>query len=169
MATKKKAARSKSASKKSAKKKSSRPQDAIGLLKADHAKVKELFEQFFKSRSDDKKQQLAQTICQELTVHTTIEEEIFYPAAREAIDEADLVDEAEVEHQSAKDLIGQIEAGGPDDEKWEARVKVLCEYINHHVKEEESELFPQARDTELDLKALGEQLLARKQELLAEA
>jgi hemerythrin superfamily protein len=161
MAAKKKSSRSESVKKKT----NGRSQDAIGLLKADHAKVKELFSQFESARTDNQKQKLAQTICQELTVHTTIEEEIFYPAARESIEEADLVDEAEVEHQSAKDLISQIQAGNPSDEKWEAKVKVLSEYINHHVKEEETELFPQVRDTDLDLKALGEQLLARKQEL----
>lgn len=174
MATQKTAraqARGQSTKKKSHGKKSGngRARDAIGLLKADHAKVKELFAQFEKARNDSQKQRLAETICQELTVHTTLEEEIFYPAAQEAIDEPDLVDEAEVEHQSAKDLIEQIESGGPEEDKWEAHVKVLGEYVMHHVKEEEGELFPQVRETDLDLKALAEQLLARKQELLLEA
>lgn len=163
MAAKKKLARAKAAKKKSP----GRTQDAIALLKSDHAKVKELFSQFEAARTDNQKQKLAQTICGELTIHTTIEEEIFYPAAREALEEGDLLDEAEVEHQSAKDLISQIQAGGPSDDKWAAKVKVLSEYINHHVKEEETELFPEVRHTDLDLKTLGEQLLARKQELSA--
>lgn len=143
----------------------SRTMDAIALLKADHAKVKELFENFKNARTDKQKIKLAQTICQELTVHTTIEEEIFYPAAREALDDDDLLDEADVEHQSAKELISQIEEGGPGEDKWEAKVKVLSEYINHHVKEEETEMFPKVRKTDVDLKVLGEQLQTRKAEL----
>lgn len=140
--------------------------DAIALLKADHANVKDLFEQFESARTDKQKIKLAQTICQELTVHTTIEEEIFYPAAREALEEEDLLDEAAVEHQSAKDLIEQIENGQPGEDMWEAKVKVLSEYINHHVEEEEKEMFPQVKKTDLDLKALGDQLSERKQELM---
>jgi hemerythrin superfamily protein len=164
MAAKKKGARKSSAKRSKA---SNRPQDALALLKADHAKVQELFDQFEKARRDDQKRKLAQTICQELTVHTSIEEEIFYPAAREATEDEDTLDEAEVEHASAKELISQIEDGGPGDELWDAKVKVLGEYVKHHVKEEETELFPEVRKSDLDLKTLGEQLLARKQELLA--
>lgn len=144
-----------------------RSADAIALLKADHAKVQDLFSQFEKARSDDRKQTLAQQICAELTVHTTIEEEIFYPAAREALDDDDLVDEADVEHASAKELIAQIQGGSPDDDKWDAKVTVLGEYIKHHVKEEQNEMFPKLRKAELDLRALGDQLRARKQELQA--
>jgi hemerythrin superfamily protein len=147
---------------------SSATPDAIKLLKADHAEVKEMFEQFESARSSAQKSKLAATICQALTAHTTIEEEIFYPAAREALEEGDLIDEAEVEHQSAKVLIAEIEAGGPDDDLWDAKVKVLGEYINHHVKEEEEEMFPAVRKTDLDLKALGEEMAARKEELMAE-
>ena len=141
------------------------PRDAIALLRADHVAVQALFDQFEKARDDAKKIKLAQTICAELTIHTTIEEEIFYPAAREAIRDEDMLDEAEVEHASAKELIAQIESGSPDDDKWEAKVTVLGEYIKHHVKEEQNEMFPKVRKTKLDLKALGEQLAARKAEL----
>ena len=158
----------KSASKKSAAKKSSRaPSDALALLRADHKAVQDLFKQFEKTRSGDRKQALAEKICNELTVHAQIEEEIFYPAARGAIREKDLIAEATVEHQSAKDLIAQIEAGRGG-EMWEAKVKVLGEYINHHVKEEQNELFPQVKRTKVDLKALGEQMQARKMELKGE-
>ncbi len=143
----------------------SAPGDAIALLRADHATVEGLFDQFEKTRNDAKKLKLAQRICAELTIHTTIEEELFYPAAREAIRDEDLLDEAEVEHASAKELISQIEAGAPADDKWSAKVTVLGEYIKHHVKEEQNEMFPKVRKTKLDLKALGEQLAARKAEL----
>lgn len=163
----------KSASKKSAAKKSSRassraPSDAIALLRADHKAVQELFKQFEKARGGDRKQALAEQICNELTVHAQIEEEIFYPAARGAIREKDLVAEATVEHQSAKDLIAQIEGSRSKDEMWEAKVKVLGEYINHHVREEQNEMFPQVKRTKVDLKALGEQMQARKMELKGE-
>jgi hemerythrin superfamily protein len=153
------------ASKKKSSTGSNRAQDAIALLKADHKTVKELFAQFESARTAKQKEKLAQTICMELTIHTQIEEEIFYPAAREAIESSDLLDEATVEHQSAKDLISQIEEGSADDELWEAKVKVLSEYINHHVKEEETEMFPEVKQSDMDLKALGEQLAQRKQEL----
>jgi hemerythrin superfamily protein len=143
-----------------------RPLDAIALLRADHAKVEALFEQFQKAREAARKQKLAQLICMELTLHTAIEEEIFYPAARAALPkEEDLLDEAEVEHASAKELIAQIEAGAPGDDKWEAKVMVLAEYIKHHVKEEHTEMFPKVRKTKLDLRALGRQLQQRKEEL----
>ena len=168
----KKSASKKSASRKSASKKSARSSsagmDAITLLRTDHKNVQDMFDQFEKTRSGDRKKALAEKICNELTVHAQIEEEIFYPAAREAIREKDLIAEATVEHQSAKDLIAQIEAGGAD-EMWEAKVKVLGEYIKHHVKEEQNELFPQVKKSRLDTKALGEQLQARKMELMGEA
>lgn len=163
--------RSKSA-KKSAKRASSkakvarRPQDAIALLRADHALVEDLFSQFEKARDDNRKQTLATRICLELKIHTTIEEEIFYPATREVLPkEEDLLDEAKVEHDSAKELIAQIEAGAPGDDLWDAKVTVLSEYIKHHVKEEHTEMFPKVRKTKLDLKALGEQLRQRKEQL----
>src|SRR5882757_7871963 len=155
-----------------AKKKSrsaARQQDAIALLKADHRQVEGWFEQFESSRSDAKKQKLAQQICQALKVHTEIEEEIFYPAFLEATQDEDTHHEAEVEHDGAKKLIAEIEASGPKDDFYDARMKVLSEYIKHHVKEEEQRggMFAEARDSDLDLRALGEQLAARKSQLMA--
>jgi hemerythrin superfamily protein len=140
--------------------------DAVKLLKQDHREVEDLFDSFEKARSDGQKEKLATQICAMLKVHAAIEEEIFYPAAKAEIGDPDLIDEAQVEHNSAKQLIAEIEAGGPDDDLWEAKVKVLSEYIKHHVKEEEGEMFPEARKSELDLQALGEQMMARKQELM---
>jgi hemerythrin superfamily protein len=145
-----------------------RSQDAIQLLRADHRKVQDLFDQFEKARNDDRKAELAQEICTELKVHAQIEEEIFYPAAREALKEQDLIDEATVEHASAKDLIAQIEQSQAGDELFDAKVTVLGEYIRHHVKEEQNELFPKLKKTKLDLKALGQQLAERKETLMAE-
>jgi hypothetical protein len=142
--------------------------DAIALLKADHRKVEELFEQYESARS--KKADIAEQICMELTVHTMIEEEIFYPACREAGVESDMIDEAHVEHDGAKTLIAELEAGSPEDEFYDAKVKVLSDEIKHHVKEEEGRggIFSGAREADMDLKALGEQLAARKQELMAQ-
>jgi hypothetical protein len=116
----------------------------------------------------DAKATLAEQICDALTVHATIEEEIFYPAARLSLEEEDLLDEAEVEHASVKDLIAQIREMEPDEELYDAKVKVLGEYVKHHVEEEEGEMFQQLRDTDFDAEAIGERLLARKQELMAE-
>jgi hypothetical protein len=143
--------------------------DAIALLKADHRKVEDLFEQFEGASGSAKKQKIALQICLELTVHTQIEEEIFYPACEGKIEE-DLLKEAYVEHDGAKVLIAEIEAGGPDDEYYDAKVKVLSEQIEHHVEEEEKRMegmFSQARKAGLDMDALGEQMAARKEELIA--
>jgi hemerythrin superfamily protein len=142
-------------------------QDAVTLLKADHRKVEDLFEKFEKSRG--KKAEIARQICLELSVHAMIEEEIFYPACKDAVEE-DKLDEAYVEHDGAKVLIAEISAGSPDDDFYDAKVKVLSEEIKHHVKEEERPdgIFAQAKASELDLKALGAQLAARKKELLAQ-
>jgi hemerythrin superfamily protein len=145
-----------------------RPMDAIRLLKQDHREVEQLIEEFEKARSP-RKAQIAGQICRMLTVHATIEEEIFYPAAREALKDEDLAEEAEVEHQSAKDLIARIQGSTPDDDKFEARVKVLGEYVKHHVREEEKEMFPQLQQRKIDLEALGEQLQQRRQQLMAMA
>jgi hemerythrin superfamily protein len=157
------------AARKTRRKSSSRsraPKDAIALLKADHKEVKTMVQQFNSSRSDSKKAQLAQQICAALEVHAEIEEELFYPPAREALKKnGDLIDEAEVEHTSVKELIAKIKGGSPSDDLWEAQVKVLGEYVNHHVKEEEGEIFPKVKKTRLDLQALGEQLAERKAEL----
>ena len=147
----------------------SKSKDAIALLKEDHRKVEELFEQFEKARGDGRKQKLAEQICLELSVHTALEEEIFYPACEGKVDE-DLLKESFVEHDAAKLLIAEIQAGkGSDDEFYDAKVKVLSEEIEHHVEEEEKPktgLFAQARAADLDMGALGEQLAARKQELM---
>ena len=145
--------------------------DAIALLSQDHADVKALFKkykQLCESGADgSEKEAIALEICTQLTAHATVEEEIFYPATR-ADDTDDLLDEAEVEHGTAKDLIAQIEDMEPDDDLYDAKVTVLGEYIDHHVKEEEGELFPKARKLGIDLGELGAQMKARKEELLAE-
>ena len=145
--------------------------DAIALLTEDHKKVKDLFEKFEKlsDRSKVNKKKIADQICLELTVHTQVEEEIFYPAVREPIKDDDLMDEAMVEHASAKDLIAQISDMDPGDDLYDAKVKVLSEQIEHHVEEEEGEMFPKVRKAKVDLVALGEQMAARKEELMAAA
>ena len=143
--------------------------DAIKLLKADHKEVADLLEKYENGRlSKDRKMAVAKQICLALTVHAQIEEEIFYPAAREASirDGDDLLDEAEVEHGSIKDLVGAIENGSPEDELFDARLKVLGEYVKHHVKEEENELFPKARKSDMDLEEVGARLAARKDKLM---
>jgi len=146
-------------------------QDAIALLKADHRQVEEWFEEFCEAPDDDRKQELATLICNALKVHTTIEEEIFYPAFLQATDDLKLHHEAEVEHNGAKKLIAEIEGSSPDDEYFDAKVTVLCEMIKHHVKEEEKTggMFAEARKSEMDLDSLGAQLAARKAELEGEA
>jgi len=145
--------------------------DAVALLTNDHQEVKDLFEKYedlAQADSDDEeKKNLAEEICTMLTVHATIEEEIFYPAARDAIDDESLLNEAEVEHQSAKDLIAQIQASDPSDALYDAQVKVLGEYVNHHVEEEEGELFPRVKEADLDLDELGAEMGARQEELLS--
>jgi hemerythrin superfamily protein len=144
--------------------------DAIALLKADHRKVEDLFEKFESAKSASAKKSLAQEICTELCVHTMIEEEIFYPACRGKIED-DTLDEAYVEHDGAKVLVNDLSAGSPDDDFYDAKVKVLSEEIKHHVHEEEmpSEgMFAQCRATDVDLVALRDQMFARKQELMAE-
>jgi hemerythrin superfamily protein len=148
------------------------PIDAIELLEQDHEDVKDLFEQYDElaqnEGSDADKQAIALQICTMLTVHATVEEELFYPAARDALKEDDLVDEAVVEHASAKDLIAQIESMEPDDDLYDAKVKVLGELIDHHVEEEEGEMFPKVRDSGLDLQVLGLAMASRKEDLMAE-
>jgi hypothetical protein len=141
--------------------------DAIKLLSADHREVEALFEKFEKASRDGTKEKIARQICTELKIHTQIEEEIFYPALRGKISDDDL-DEAVVEHDGAKVLINDIEAAEPDEHYYDAKVKVLQEEIEHHVKEEEKQqdnIFAQARKTDVDMVALGEQMAARKQEL----
>jgi len=144
-------------------------QDAIALLKADHRTVEDLFERFEAATGAGKKQALAEQICRELTIHAKIEEDIFYPACAGAVDE-DLLKEARVEHDGAKVLIAEIEAGGPDDNFYDAKVKVLSEMIEHHVKEEEKRvegMFSQARAAGLEMDSLGEKMAAEKKQLMA--
>ncbi len=143
--------------------------NVITLLKEDHAKVKKLFKEFEKlsKKEDDGKVEIANQICMELTIHAKAEEEIFYPAARMAIDDDDMLNEAEVEHDTAKDLIAQIQTMDPEDEMYDAKVTVLGEYIDHHVEEEETEMFPKARKAKMDLNELGLQLRMKKEELMA--
>jgi hemerythrin superfamily protein len=135
------------------------------MLKRDHKTVSELFARFERSRTSTAKYKLAQTICKALQVHTRIEEEVFYPAVRSEIEDDDLMDEALVEHAGAKKLIEQIKRSRPSARLYDARVKVLSEYIKHHVKEEQTELFPKARKTAIDMNALGSRLQARKRAL----
>ena len=145
-------------------------QDAIALLTADHREVKEMFEQFEElgDRAKASKEKLKEKICKALIAHTTIEEEIFYPAMRENGEDAeDMVDEAVVEHASAKDLIKQLQEMQPDDDLYDAKVKVLGEQIDHHVQEEEKEMFAKAKKSGLDLLALGQEMALRKQELMS--
>ena len=152
------------------KRRPAKSQDAIALLKADHRQVEKWFKEFEKARTDSRKLELATDICNALKVHTTIEEEIFYPAFLEATDDKDLHHEAEIEHDGAKNLIAQIDASSPDDEYFGSKVKVLSEMIKHHVKEEEQPggMFAEAKKSNMDLDALGEQLASRKAELESE-
>lgn len=146
---------------------STQPEDAIAMLVADHKKVKALFEQFEKlsDRSAASKKKVAAQICAELIIHAEIEERVFYPAVRKPIKDGDLMDEALVEHASAKDLIAQIKEMDPGDDLYDAKVKVLSEQIEHHVKEEEGEMFPKVRKSGVDLAALAEQMTALRSEL----
>jgi hemerythrin superfamily protein len=152
----------------SKRKQATAPKDAIALLKADHDTVSKLFDQYEKTRSDDRKKALADKICTELTVHAQIEEEIFYPEVKTALKDKELVPEARVEHASLKDLIAQIEGVEPDGEMFDAKVKVLSEYVKHHVKEEQNEMFPKVKKSRLDLVDMGSRLAARKAELLGQ-
>lgn len=142
--------------------------DAVKLLMKDHAEVKKMFKEFEKlaSKSDTNgKVAVANKICMELIIHTQVEEEVFYPVARAAIDDEDMMNEAKVEHDSAKDLIAQIQSMDPEDAMYDAKVIVLGEYIEHHVKEEEKEMFPKVKKAKCDLEELGEKMAARKKDL----
>jgi hemerythrin-like domain-containing protein len=145
-----------------------RTRDATALLKADHKLVSGLFKDFEDTNSTARKAKLARQICMELTIHATVEEEIFYPAVQKALKDHELVPEAIVEHESLKMLIASLEEVEPGDDMHDARVKVMSEYVKHHVKEEQNEIFPKARKTKLDMVELGEQILQRKEELKAE-
>jgi len=145
---------------------------AIELLIGDHRKVDQLFKQYedMKEDEDESRRAIAELICAELTVHATVEEELFYPWLRENLDDEDMemVEEAEVEHQTAKDLIAQLEGAEGLDAVYDAKVKVLSEYIKHHVKEEEEEIFPKVSDKKEELDELGQEMAARKVELMEE-
>jgi len=142
--------------------------DAIALLKADHEAVSQLFAEYERARSVPNKKALVDEICMALSVHAQIEEEIFYPAVKTALKDNVLVPEATVEHAGVKDLIAQFEGDDTDGEMYDAKVKVLSEYVKHHVKEEQNEMFPKVKSSSLDLVELGERMAARKDELLAQ-
>ena len=149
----------------------SKEQDAIAMLTADHKRVKKLFSDFDQLKeegSDEDKAAIVEEICNELKIHTAVEEEIFYPAVREAIEDSDLMDEALVEHAGAKDLIAQLEEASPEDDLYDAKVTVMGEQIDHHVKEEEGDMFPKARKAKVDTQALGAAMAKRKVELKTE-
>lgn len=156
------------ATRKSANGAGSKAQDAMAMLRADHKKVSGLFEDYEKARSANRKRTLVQQICTELTVHAQLEEEIFYPAVKQALKDKELVPEATVEHDTLKNLIAQVEGVEPDGEMFDAKIKVMSEYVKHHVKEEQGEMFKKAKSTRLDMKELGAQMAQRKQELMAQ-
>jgi hemerythrin superfamily protein len=140
--------------------------DALALLKADHRLVEDLFEKFEKTHSKDRKQKLVTSICDELTAHAELEEQFFYPVVREALKkEQDLLDEAQVEHNSIKWLIAQLRSERPDSDLYDAKVTVLKEYVQHHVKEEEKSMFPKIKKSALDLGELGATLQEEKQRM----
>ena len=145
--------------------------DAIDMLKQDHDKVEKAFKEFEKMDRQDTEscRQVIKTVCEELKVHATLEEELFYPAVREAIDDEDLMNEAAVEHETAKMLIEQLENMGPDDPNYFATFTVLGEYVRHHIKEEQGEMFPAAKKAKMDLEGLAERMRARKDEILGES
>jgi hemerythrin superfamily protein len=143
--------------------------NAIDLLKQDHAKVKQAFKDFEKMDKEDTAtlKEFVATVCEDLKAHTTLEEEIFYPAVRPEIEDDDLMNEAQIEHQSAKDLIQQLESLEPDDPLYVPTFTVLGEYVTHHIKEEEGEMFPAVKKLDIDLEALAAQMKQRKEELVA--
>jgi hypothetical protein len=153
-------------------KKSAAETDVISLLTADHNKVRQLFQEFEDIKEDqsqtDLKSELVEQICFELTVHALVEEEIVYPAIRAAIEEDDLMDEAEAEHASVKDLVNQLEQMEPDDEQFDATVMVLSEQVEHHVSEEEGEVFQKVKKAKMDIDQLGQQVRERKDEIEAD-
>jgi hemerythrin superfamily protein len=140
-------------------------QEATALLKADHKLVDSLFKEYEATNSNSKKKQLVEKICKELTIHAQIEEEIFYPAVQKALKDHELVPEAMVEHGSLKELIAAVKDIEPNGDMYDAKIKVMSEYVKHHVKEEEKEMFPEAKGTHLDMTKLGALMAKRKQQL----
>ena len=145
-----------------------KPVDATTLLRADHKHVSELFEEYEFARSATKKRELVAEICTELTIHAQVEEEIFYPAVKAALKDHELIPEAMVEHATLKDLIAKVKGKEPDGELFDAKVKVMSEYVKHHVKEEQGEIFRKAKETKLDMMELGAEIAQRKQELMSQ-
>lgn len=143
-------------------------QDATALLKADHKLVASLFADYEITNSNNKKKQIVEQICKELSIHAQVEEEIFYPAVQKALKDHELVPEATVEHATLKELIAQVKDVEPDGDMFDAKIKVLSEYVKHHVKEEEGEMFPEAKNTKLNLVELGAQMIHRKAELTSQ-
>src|SRR6267154_6194128 len=141
--------------------------NAFELLEQDHREVEEWFDEYDEVKADDKKRELAEKICMALKVHAQIEEEIFYPQAREATKDNDLIDEAVVEHATVKNLIGEIEAMEVGEELYDAKLRVLGEMVKHHIREEEEELFPELEGAQMDLDAVGKEIAERKEELMA--
>jgi hemerythrin superfamily protein len=141
--------------------------EATALLRADHKRVSALFDQYEGTRSAAKKKAIVATICLELSVHAQIEEEIFYPAVKAALKDKEMVPEATVEHATLKELIAQVKDKEPDGEMFDAKITVMSEYVKHHVREEQNEMFPKARKTRLDMTALGARMAARKEALMA--
>jgi len=164
----KKAAATKSATARRSSAKSAAGPDAIALLRADHKHVSDLYEQYEHTRSPAKKKAIVASICLELSVHAQVEEEIFYPAVKAALKDKEMIPEAQVEHATLKELIAQVKDKEPDGEMFDAKIKVMSEYTKHHVKEEQTEMFPKARKTKLDMNELGARLAARKEELKAD-
>ncbi len=147
---------------------STKAQEATALLRRDHKMVSDLFDEYEKTNVKSKKKSLVSQICADLTIHAQIEEEIFYPAVKQALKDKKLVPEAIVEHGTLKDLIAEVEGVEPDGESFDAKIKVLSEYVKHHVKEEQNEMFPKAKGTKLDMMDLGARMASRKEELVAE-
>ncbi len=144
--------------------------DAISMLMADHKRVQQLFDEFKEieddTSMDEEKADLVEQICMELTLHAQLESEIFYPAMRKAIEDQELIDEADVEHDTAKYLISQLESMEPGDDHFEAKVCVLAELVNHHIEEEQNNIFPQAKKADMNLNALGDTMRKRKEALM---
>ena len=158
--------RSRSAARKTS---ASRQKDAIQLLKADHREVERLFRDFQTASGDERKMQLCRKICMAFMVHAQIEEELVYPTARDFLKDDEIVNEAVVEHNAAKDLVEQIRGMEASDEMFDAKMQVLQEQIEHHVKEEETEFFPKIQKTDMDLKGIGQEITVRKKQLMAQA
>ncbi|WP_075353231.1 hemerythrin domain-containing protein [Desulfovibrio sp. DV] len=145
-----------------------KPQDAIALLRADHKHLSDLFAKYEEMRSSSQKKAHVAQICTEFKIHALVEEEIFYPAVKKALKDDEMIPEALVEHASINNLVGQLESMEPDGEMYDAKIKVMSEYVKHHVKEEQQELFPKAKETKLDMNDLGARMASRKEELFAQ-